>query len=85
MNRPWIDLRHPTLKRPPASAPIVVVDDDPVILARLDAIMSDHIEGCPVCGRDPHTCRAIGCDDGASGSNDRTENREPRLLVASLS
>ena len=62
-----------------------LVDDDPVMLARLDAIMSDHIEGCPVCGRDPHTCRAIGCDDGASGSNDRTEDRGPRLLVASLS
>ena len=47
--------------------------------------MSDRIEGCPVCGADPHMCRAIGCDPGASGTSDRTEDRGPRLLVASLS
>ena len=85
MNLPRIDLLHPTLKRTPASTPIAPAEDDPVALARLEAIMSDRIEGCPVCGADPHMCRAIGCEPGASGTSDRTEDRGPRLLVASLS
>ena len=85
MNLPRIDLLHQTLKRTPASTPIAPADDDPVTVARLEAIMSDRIEGCPVCGADPHMCRAIGCDSGASGTSDRTEDRGPRLLVASLS
>jgi hypothetical protein len=37
-------------------------EDDPMTLARLDAIMSDHVEPCPRCGRDPHICEVIGCD-----------------------
>ena len=85
MNLPRIDLLHPTLQRTPASTPIAPAEDDPVTLARLEAIMSDRIEGCPVCGADPHMCRAIGCDPGVSGTSDRTEDRGPRLLVASLS
>jgi hypothetical protein len=85
VNLSRIDLRHPTLKRMPASTPVASAEDDPVTLARLEAIMSDRIEGCQVCGADPHMCRAIGCDPGASGTSDRTEDRGPRLLVASLS
>jgi hypothetical protein len=44
------------------STRVLPVEDDPAILARLDAIMSDHIEPCSRCGRDPHVCEAIGCD-----------------------
>ena len=85
MNLPRLDLLHPTLKTTPASSPIASAEDDLVTLARLKAIMSDPIEGCPVCGGDPHMCRAIGCEPGTSGTSDRPEDRGPRLLVASLS
>jgi hypothetical protein len=44
------------------AARVLPAEDDPAILARLDAIMSDHIVPCSRCGRDPHVCDAIGCD-----------------------
>ena len=45
----------------PVATPVIPVDDDPLTLARLAAIMSDRIRPCQTCGRDPHVCRAIGC------------------------
>ena len=44
-----------------ALTPKIPVEDDPATLARLAAIMSDHIQPCPDCGGDPHICRAMGC------------------------
>ena len=38
------------------------VADDPAVLARLAAIMSDRVPVCRTCGGDPYTCRTIGCD-----------------------
>ena len=46
----------------PAPAPVLPVEDDPATLARLTAVMSDHVRPCPNCGGDPYVCRAIGCD-----------------------
>ena len=46
----------------PDEAPVFPTEDDPAILARLDAIMSDRVAPCPRCGRDVHVCEAIGCD-----------------------
>ncbi len=43
------------------ATPVIPVDDDPVTLACLAAIMSDRIRLCQNCRRDPHICRAIGC------------------------
>ena len=43
-------------------APPIPLEDDPVVLARLAALMSDHIPPCPTCGGDPNVCRVIGCD-----------------------
>ena len=43
--------------------------DDPMTLARLGAIMSDHPSVCPRCGHDVYVCRAIGCEaDGVPAS-----------------
>ena len=50
------------LRPAPVAIPVIAVDDDPATLARLAAIMSDHVRPCPNCGGDPHVCRAIGCD-----------------------
>jgi len=46
----------------PAPAPVIPVEDDPATLARLAAVMSDHVPACPNCGGDPYVCRTIGCD-----------------------
>ncbi|MFL5646160.1 MAG: hypothetical protein ACJ78L_12475 [Chloroflexota bacterium] len=46
----------------PDGVDVPTTEDDPAIMARLDAIMSDHIVSCSRCGRDPHICQAIGCD-----------------------
>jgi hypothetical protein len=45
-----------------APAPVMPDEDDPATLARLAAVMADHVPACPNCGGDPYVCRTIGCD-----------------------
>lgn len=45
-----------------APAPAIPIEDDPATLARLAAVMADHVPACPNCGGDPYVCRTIGCD-----------------------
>ena len=57
----------------PGTIQSMPVEDDPVTLARLAAIMSDRVLPCPICGADPNVCRAIGHE---------TTSGEPLLLEA---
>jgi hypothetical protein len=72
-----------------APAPAIPVEDDPATLARLAAVMADHVPACPNCGGDPYVCRTIGCDVDdaplllAQPTVDRSEDLdEPVALIA---
>ena len=58
---PWrISFRVPNPFAP--KTPAIPLEDDPAVLARLAAVMSDRVPPCPTCGADPYVCRAIGHD-----------------------
>ena len=70
-----------------APAPVIPVEDDPATLARLAAVMSDHVPACPNCGGDPYVCRTIGCDADdaplllAQPTVDRSEDLDEAVVL----
>jgi hypothetical protein len=51
---------------------MLMQDDDPTTLDRLDAIMSDSPRTCARCSGQAYVCRAIGCDPEAAPMVERT-------------